>query len=70
MEKKHKKSKRSLKGDDVYEMACRYDVGWSKKRRKNADGTDGRNQVSIVDRLSCILVYHNIIMLPRGLVVK
>ena len=52
MEKKHRKSKRSLKGDDVYEMACRYDVGWSKKRHKNADGTDGRNQVQEVDDAS------------------
>ena len=44
MEKKRRKSRRSLQGDDVYEMACRYDVGWSKKRHKSADGTGGRSQ--------------------------
>lgn len=40
MEKKHKKSKRSLQGNDVYEFACRYDVGWSKKRKANDDSTE------------------------------
>ncbi|CAB4042872.1 Hypothetical predicted protein, partial [Paramuricea clavata] len=44
MENRHKKSKRSLNGDDVYELACRYDVGWSKsksrKRRKDGEIND------------------------------
>ena len=34
MENKHRKSKRSLRGEDVYELACRYDVGWSIKKQK------------------------------------
>ncbi|CAB4002528.1 checkpoint HUS1-like [Paramuricea clavata] len=38
MENKHKKSKRSLNGDDVYELACRYDVGWSKSKKRRKDG--------------------------------
>jgi hypothetical protein len=58
MENKHKKSKRSLNGDDVYELACRYDVGWSKsksrKRRKDGEINDeqsdegGKNVSSMV----------------------
>ncbi|XP_028407706.1 cyclin-D-binding Myb-like transcription factor 1 [Dendronephthya gigantea] len=44
MEKKRKKSKRSLRGDDVYEFACRYDVGWSKKRKANhKNSTEGES---------------------------
>ena len=38
MESKHRKSKRSLNGKDVYELACRYDVGWAKKKQKKDDG--------------------------------
>ena len=34
MENNHRKSKRSLRGEDVYELACRYDVGWSMKKQK------------------------------------
>ena len=57
MESKHRKSKRSLHGKDVYELACRYDVGWSKKKQKKDDGiqdsrmddtqSENRNIVSI-----------------------
>lgn len=51
MESKHKKSKRSLNGEDVYEFACRYDVGWSKKKEKRNDGSldSGMDDTQSVD---------------------
>ncbi len=61
MAKRHKKSKRSLNGNDVYELACIYDVGSSRKKRKNDGGTGceilndkqskDRNKVSIVKQI-------------------
>ena len=51
MEDKHKKSKRSLNGDDVYELACRYDVGWSKSKKKRVE-KDRDNDCERSDRSS------------------
>jgi hypothetical protein len=49
MESEDKKSKRSLGGEDVYGLACRYDVGCSnsKKKRKNSDDIQIKIEVSI-----------------------